>query len=56
MTEKNMDDIYQKIEQLRQLMIQTANQLGLNHPKVLCYSRKIDDLYNITLNIKNTHA
>ncbi|MBM7646078.1 hypothetical protein JOD45_002303 [Scopulibacillus daqui] len=56
MTEEDLNDIYRKIEQLRQMMIQTADQLGLNHPKVLCYSRKIDDLYNMIFRIKNTHA
>lgn len=43
---QNEQDIYEKIEKVRQQMISHANLLGLSHPKVLGYSKEIDDLYN----------
>jgi Spo0E like sporulation regulatory protein len=42
-------DKLEKIEQLEALrnkMIQTANTLGIQHPMVLNYSRKIDETHN----------
>jgi Spo0E like sporulation regulatory protein len=36
----------EQLEALRNKMIQAANALGLQHPMVLNYSRKIDETHN----------
>lgn len=36
----------EQLETLRNKMIQTANALGIHHPMVLNYSRKIDETHN----------
>jgi hypothetical protein len=42
-------EISNEIERLRQLMIQSAKEVGYNHPSVMFFSRKIDSLHNILL-------
>lgn len=41
-----------EIESLRAKMMQTALAMGLNHPKVLEYSQKLDEKHNLILQIK----
>lgn len=41
-----------EIESLRTKMMQTAVAMGLNHPKVLEYSQKLDEKHNLILQIK----
>ncbi len=38
--------LLEKIELLRQQMVALGLECGLNHPKVLEYSQKIDQLHN----------
>lgn len=40
------DVILEKIELLRQRMVNMALEFGLDHPKVLEYSMQIDQLHN----------
>jgi hypothetical protein len=42
----------QQIEELREKMISTALEYGINHPKVLWYSQKIDEKHNCILKQK----
>ncbi|MFN7251815.1 MAG: aspartyl-phosphate phosphatase Spo0E family protein [Anaerobacillus sp.] len=42
----------QQIEELREKMISTALEYGMNHPKVLWYSQKIDEKHNYILKEK----
>jgi hypothetical protein len=40
------DKIIQEIEQLRKKMVTYGMKLGLQHPLVLAYSKRIDTLHN----------
>ncbi|MFD2370356.1 Spo0E family sporulation regulatory protein-aspartic acid phosphatase [Brevibacillus sp. GCM10020057] len=40
------DVLLEKIELLRQRMVNTGTQFGLDHPEVLEYSIQIDQLHN----------
>jgi len=45
--EKGMrDKLLEKIELLRQQMVKIGIEHGLDHPEVLLYSKKIDELHN----------
>lgn len=43
------DKLLEKIELLRQQMVTVGLEQGLNHPDVLLYSQKIDQLHNVLL-------
>ncbi|MDN4526822.1 aspartyl-phosphate phosphatase Spo0E family protein [Fictibacillus fluitans] len=49
---ERLDKYNEQLEHLRQQMIDTANSLGLNHPQVLNYSRKIDETHNMILKME----
>lgn len=40
------DHLLEKIELLRQQMVKTGLELGLDHPEVMGYSKQIDCLHN----------
>jgi hypothetical protein len=42
----------EQLETLRNKMIQTANTLGIQHPMVLNYSKKIDETHNIIMELQ----
>lgn len=46
------EKLLEKIELLRQQMVKVGLESGLNHPDVLEYSRKIDQLHNALLEME----
>lgn len=52
------DNLLEKIELLRQQMVKLGLECGLDHPEVMEYSRKIDQLHNelmeLDLNVSKT--
>lgn len=44
-----------EIEDLRQKMIATALIYGMDHPKVLWFSQRIDERHNLLLKTENTN-
>lgn len=50
--ESQQETCLEQIEQLRQKMVATARVFGIDHPKVLWYSQKIDEKHNIILKRK----
>ncbi len=45
------DKLLEKIELLRQKMVELGLECGLDHPDVLDYSQKIDQLHNALLEL-----
>jgi hypothetical protein len=43
-----------KMEELRQKMVESATLLGLSHPTVLSYSQQLDVIY--TISMQNQYA
>jgi uncharacterized coiled-coil DUF342 family protein len=48
------DVLLEKIELLRQHMVKIGLELGLDHPEVLEYSKKIDQLHNELIQIDHS--
>lgn len=53
---QQLNEYNQKIERLREKMIHTATNWGLNHPQVLNYSRKIDETHNLILRMEKEQS
>ncbi|MFM1653669.1 Spo0E family sporulation regulatory protein-aspartic acid phosphatase [Brevibacillus sp. B_LB10_24] len=47
------ESLLEKIEHLRQQMMEIAAEFGMDHPDVLRYSQEIDKLHNMLMELEN---